>query len=288
MCIHALSTVQKMCSAAVISPMFKDLPMRHLLIVLVLLFTANLMSQNYQAEKNKIEAAMKDGKPRTALKAAEAYYDLAIKNGNEDQAIKALAYRAELTSQTEEEGQDAAINLIHQELDTTKDRPVVAAVLNFMLGSSYYQYAQQNSWRLRNNTAVTTDSVPAANRPLEDWNLTQLVKAAEDHLFKGLDFARAARTQLFSVPAIVTNDSARIDEQPTLYDLLARASLNMRQRRRLRRHADRCKRRNGHLPQTKNLPRPHQLPPRSPLSRLNGRGHRPAGIRKATRDGQGR
>jgi hypothetical protein len=227
MCIHALSTVQKLCSTAVVSPMFKDLPMRHLLIALVLLFTANLMSQNYQAEKNKIEAAMKDGKPRTALKAADFYYDLAVKNGDEDQAIKALAYRTEFTRQSEEEGQDTAINLIHQELDATKDRPVIAAVLNFMLGSSYYQYAQQNSWRLRNNTAITTDSVPAANRPLEDWNLTQLVNAAEDHLFKSLDLARAARTQLSSVPAIITNDSARIDEQPTLYDLLARNSLSM-------------------------------------------------------------
>jgi len=90
--------------------------MRHLLIILALFLTANLMSQTYQAEKDKIEAAMKVGKPRTALTAAEEYYALALKNGNEDHAIKALAYRAAFTSQTEEEGQDAAIKLIHQEL----------------------------------------------------------------------------------------------------------------------------------------------------------------------------
>ncbi|WP_187271134.1 alpha-2-macroglobulin family protein [Neolewinella aurantiaca] len=201
--------------------------MRHLLIALVLLFTANLMSQNYQAEKDKIETAMKAGKPRTALEAAEEYYNLAIKNGDEDQAIKALAYRAEFTSQTEEEGQDAAIRLIHRELAASNDRPVVASVLNYLLGSSYYEYARQNSWRLRNNTAETTDTIPAAERPLEDWNLPQLVEAAEKHLFTSLELASTARTPLSSVPAIVTNDSARVDERPTLYDLLVRESLSM-------------------------------------------------------------
>jgi hypothetical protein len=201
--------------------------MRHLLIALVLLLTANLMSQNYQAEKDKITAAIKAGKPRTALKAAEEYYALAIKNGDEDQAIKALAYRAQFTSETEEEGQDAAIKLIHQELAASKDRPIVASILHYMLGSSYYQYARQNSWRLRNNTATTTDTVPAASRALEDWNLPQLVAAAEDHLFTSLELARTARTQLSTVPAIVSKNTERTDERPTLYDLLARNSLNM-------------------------------------------------------------
>ena len=191
--------------------------MRHLLIVLVVLFTASLMSQNYQAEKDKVIAAMKDGKPRSALSAAEAYYALAVRNGDEDQAIKALAYRAQFTSETEEEGQNAAIKLIHQELTVSKDRPVVASVLHYMLGSSYYQYAQQNSWRLRNNTATTTDTVPAADRALEDWNLPQLVAAAEDHLFASLELARNTRTQLSAVPAIISPRPIHIDRMHHLH-----------------------------------------------------------------------
>ena len=201
--------------------------MRHLLIALVLLFTANLMSQNYEAEIEKITAAMKDGKPRTALLAAEAYYKLAVENNDEDQAIKALAYHTAFIRQTEEEGQDAVIQLLRRELDTSKDRAVIAPVLHYMFGYSYHQYARQNSWRLSNNTAVTTDSVPDADRPLEDWNLPQLISAAEEHLFSSLELTRAARTQLSAVPAIINDEGNRTAELPTLYDLLAREAFSL-------------------------------------------------------------
>ncbi|WP_020570836.1 alpha-2-macroglobulin family protein [Neolewinella persica] len=201
--------------------------MRHLLLALLLALTTGLMSQDYKAEYDKMEAAQKDGKPRSALTAAEELFAKAARANDEDQMVKALAWRAAFTGQIEEDGADAAIKLLQQELAGNKDREVVTPILHFMLGSTYYRYAQQNSWRLRNATATTNDSLPANERPLADWNLQQLADAADQHLFKALELAEASRTELSTIPAIVTGDKERFVEQPTLYDLLAREAFTM-------------------------------------------------------------
>lgn len=201
--------------------------MRHLLLALMLALTTGLMSQDYKVEYDKIEAAQKDGKPRTALMAAEELFAKAARANDEDQMVKALAWRAAFTGQVEEDGRDATIKLLQQELAENKGREIVTPVLHFMLGSTYYSYAQQNSWRLRNATATTNDSLPADERPLADWNLQNLADAADQHLFKALELAEDSRTELSAITAIVTGDKERFVEQPTLYDLLAREAFTM-------------------------------------------------------------
>ncbi|MFK8164109.1 MAG: hypothetical protein AB8H12_16810, partial [Lewinella sp.] len=201
--------------------------MRHLLLALLLALTTGLMSQDYKTEYDKITAAQKDGKPRTALTAAEELFAKAASANDEDQMVKALAWRASFTGQIEEDGLDAAIKLLQQELAANKDREVVAPVLHYMLGASYYRFAQQNSWRLRNATATTNDALPANERPLADWNLQQLAEAADQHLFQALELAEARRTELAAIPAIITGDKERYAEKPTLYDLLAREAFTM-------------------------------------------------------------
>lgn len=201
--------------------------MRHLLLAMLLALTTGLMSQDYKAEYDKIEAAQKDGKPRTALAAAEELFSKAARAKDEDQMVKALAWRAAFTGQIEEDGLDAAIKLLQQELAESQELDVVAPVLHFMLGSTFYRYAQQNSWRLRNATATTNDTLPANERALADWNMQQLVDAADQRLFKALELSEASRTELSAIPAIVTGDKERFVEQPTLYDLLARQAFTM-------------------------------------------------------------
>jgi len=201
--------------------------MRYLLLAALMAVTTLLMSQDYKKEYAELAAAQKAGKPRTALTVARAFYAKATKAGDYDHAVKALAHRMTYLGQTEEEGQDAAIRLLQTELAAAPDRNVVAPVLHYMLGTSYYNYARQNSYRLRNATAVTTDSVPAATRPLADWNLQQLKDAAENQFYQALDLARNQKTRLTTIPAITSGDGERLNERPTLYDLLVRESLNM-------------------------------------------------------------
>ncbi len=201
--------------------------MRHLLLALLLAFTTGLMSQKYQAEYAKIDTAMQAGKPRTALEAAEALYKTAARARDRDHVIKAMAYRVAFIGQLEEDGQEAMIRLLRQELAADPDQRVVAPLLHYMLGSIYFQYAQQNSWRLRNATAVTEDAATDPDRPLADWNLQQLKDAADAHLYQSLELAEANRTELAAIPAIIAGDSEVFNVRPTLYDLLVRQCFSL-------------------------------------------------------------
>ncbi|WP_273444665.1 alpha-2-macroglobulin family protein [Neolewinella agarilytica] len=199
--------------------------MRYLLLALLLAATAAMMGQDYKAAYKKVDNLSEEGKFRSALEAISEVYDMAAEAGDEDEMLKAIAHRAAYTARLEEDGTDAAIKLLQAELATNKNRPVVTPVLHYMLGQGYYNYARQNSYRLRNATAATDDGTPAADAPLADWTMLQLATTAEEHLLAGLEGARANRTRLAEIPAIVSNLNSRVNERPTLYDLLVLQSM---------------------------------------------------------------
>ena len=184
------------------------------------------MSQSYEAEYARLRAAAAERKPQTALAAAEELYAAARRDGARDHMLRALAYRATYVQETNEDGADAAAALLRQQLTAAADDPTVAAVLHLMLGQVYYRYGQNNSWRLRNNTPVVGDST-ATDTPLGDLTLAALADRASEHLFSSLRLARSARTPLSAIPAIVTHDSARVAERPTLFDLVALEALDL-------------------------------------------------------------
>ncbi|MEO0734065.1 MAG: MG2 domain-containing protein, partial [Bacteroidota bacterium] len=179
------------------------------------------MAQDYPAAYESIEKLNREGKFRSALEEATKLYERAAAAGDEDQMLKALAHRASYTFRLEEDSYEATLRLLLAELADNPARPAVAPVLHFLVGQGYAYYAQQNSYRLRNATATTQDSVPGPDVPLADWNLRQLGQTAEDHLLRSLELAREQRTRLQEIPAIVTGEAEQYALRPTLYDLLA-------------------------------------------------------------------
>ena len=205
----------------------KPTTMRILLLACLLAVTQLVMAQDYAKDYAAIQAQAEEGKFRSALETAEALFQRAARAGDEDDMLKALAYRAAYTYQLEEDGHDATLRLLRTELAANRNRPVVAPVLHFLVGKGYYTYAQQNAYRLRNATATERDSIPPADAPLEDWNLQQLKDAAEEHLLTALERAGRQRTDLGSIPAVVSGDEAGYALRPTLYDLLVYEALGL-------------------------------------------------------------
>ncbi|MBC6993854.1 alpha-2-macroglobulin family protein [Neolewinella lacunae] len=201
--------------------------MRYLLLGLLLAATTILMAQDYQTAYQNIDKLGQEGKYRSALEAAEQLYQRAEREGDQDDMLKSLAYRAAYTFQLEEDGYDASLRLLQTELAENTNRPVVAAVLHFLLGQGYYNFAQQNAYRLRNATATTRDSVPSPTTPLADWNLQQLADAANHHLLTALELAAKERTRLTTVPAIVKGEEAGMLFTPTLYDLMVQTAMGI-------------------------------------------------------------
>ena len=196
--------------------------MRHLFILACsLILTTNLMSQDYSAAYTAIDSLAKTGKYRSALDRATELYQTAERQGDQDDMLKALAYRAAFTLNLEEDGLQEALRLLTTELEANRARPLVSPVLNYLIGKGYFNYARQNSYRLRNATEVTGAAPPEPGVPLEDWTLRQLSNAADEYLFTALEEATRQRTALASVPAIITN-ADQADNGLTLYDLLAR------------------------------------------------------------------
>ena len=199
--------------------------MRNFLLALLLACTVPAMSQDYSAAYKTIDSLAQQGKFRSALEAADELFATAERDGDEDDMLKALAYRATYTVNLEENGIEAALALFNRELADNAGRPVIAPVLHYLVGQGYYVYAQQNQYRLRNATAVDQQTRPGPDAPLEDWNLRQLKDAAEEHLLRGLELAGRQRAELAAIPAVVGGDEETRADRSTLFDLLSYASL---------------------------------------------------------------
>lgn len=201
--------------------------MRNLLLAFLLALSTSIMAQDYQAAYASIQALAEEGKYQSALAEAEALYRRAATDGDEDDMVKSLAHRAAYTMRLAEDGTDATLRVLREELSENINRPVVNAMLHYMMGALYYQYGIRNAYRLRNATEERNSPLPPVAIPLEDWSLLQLSDMAENELLAGLRAAKSVRTRLSEIPAIVSFSAERLNERPTIYDALMWASMEM-------------------------------------------------------------
>jgi uncharacterized protein YfaS (alpha-2-macroglobulin family) len=196
--------------------------MRYLLPFLLFCFTAPLMAQSYDQQLATVEGLAKEGKFRSALAAADELYQLA---DGPAELVRALDYRLAYTRQLNEDGEEAAYRLLKKVVDERAEEPVAAALLHVLLGEYLIQYAEQNSYRLSEQTEISGATV-TTDTPLTEYSLQQLLDAGRGHIYSGLELARTNRTELQSLTTLVAGDTARRDELPTLYDLLLQRALN--------------------------------------------------------------
>ena len=194
--------------------------MRLLSLVIFFSFTTYLMAQDYSATYDAIDKLAAEGKYRSALTQATEFYRTVEAAGDQDDMLRALAYRAAFSIELAEAGTDAGIRLLREELAQNTGRRVVSPVLNFLIGQGYYAYAQENAYRLRDATASAVDTLPGISTPLADWSLRQLAEAADRYLLTALEEASRQRTDLTSVPAIIEGEAERPGGR-YLYDLIA-------------------------------------------------------------------
>jgi uncharacterized protein YfaS (alpha-2-macroglobulin family) len=197
--------------------------MRFLLPFLLFCLTAPLMAQSYDQQLATVERLAEDGKFRSALDAADELYELA--NGPAE-LVRALDYRLAYTRQLNEDGEEAAYQLLKSVVDERAEEPVAAALLHVLLGEYLIQFAEQNSYRLSQQTEIS-GATATTDTPLTEYSLQQLLDAGRGHIYRGLELARANRTELQSLTTLVAGDTARRDELPTLYDLLLQRALNV-------------------------------------------------------------
>ena len=193
--------------------------MHYFLLTLLMALTTALMAQNYPARYKQLDALANQGKYQSARTLAEEIYASAAQNGDEDQLVKALDYRATFTRNLEEDGEQAVVRLLERELSGKEELPGFAPLVHLMIGEFYQSYAEQNAYRLRQLTEVAGETVPDS-LPLAEYSLRQLLFLSERQVYRALELSRDNQTPLSQLPALISGSSLRVNEVPTLYDLI--------------------------------------------------------------------
>ncbi|GLU55788.1 alpha-2-macroglobulin family protein [Dyadobacter frigoris] len=173
----------------------------------------------YEAQWKSVKNYADKGLSQSALTEVKKIYQLAKKENQEAQVIKAVIYMIDLQSQNQENAEINSITELEKEINTNKEP--AKSILTSLLAKKYYQYYQQIRWQLYDRTATkefikedistwTTDDFH------EKISTLYLHSISQEKLLK--------QTSLEGYNVIITKGNVR-KLRPTLYDLLAQEAL---------------------------------------------------------------
>ncbi|PPK88216.1 uncharacterized protein YfaS (alpha-2-macroglobulin family) [Neolewinella xylanilytica] len=200
--------------------------MRHLIIVFIAFFAGTLMAQNFPDAYATIDSLSQPGQYRSALTAAEAGFTEARDAGQQDHMARLLAYRAGFVRQLEEDGVQAAVDLLRQATRAYPDLETYTALAHLLLGEYYHRYAEENGYRLSELTTVGEAPVPDS-LPLADYGMDELRFLSQRNIYRALELTHDNRTPLEEIPGLIEGGEGRTAELPTLYDLIIDRAMNV-------------------------------------------------------------
>ena len=203
----------------------KDLFMRKMLCFFLFSFLFHpifLHGQKlYDQRWRKIDTLMKSkGLSKSALKEVDQVYQIAKKEHNEVQAIKALIYRMHLNETLEENSIQK--NVHDLKIEISKATGPSLSILRSLLASLYWKYFQENRWNLYDRTRSNQISKedPAA------WAIADFHKNISALYVESIsDATLLKKISLSGFDPIILKGNARF-LRPTLFDLLAHRALD--------------------------------------------------------------
>ncbi|MCF2486564.1 alpha-2-macroglobulin [Dyadobacter sp. CY347] len=176
-------------------------------------------SKTYAAQWKIVEAHQQKRLPKSALEEVRKIYELAKKEKQEAQVIKAVVYIVNLQTETREE-QDAN-GIAELEKEISQSQGVVKIILTNLLASAYYGYYQTVRWQLYERTAT----VNFKKEDISTWSTGDFHEKISSLFLKSIaDEALLQKTKLDAFDAIITKGNTR-KLRPTLYDLLTHRAL---------------------------------------------------------------
>jgi len=200
---------------------------RRILFPLLLLFyTATVMAQinsGYTDQWKKVEALEKKGLTASALKEVQAIYNMAAKDHNDAQQIKAGLYQVKYRSMVEEDSYEK--NIFFTDTLISRAKAPVKNILLSIQAEMLWQYLQNHRWQFYNRTELKEEN----SKDISTWSLGKL-HASITRLYKAsLDPAtekQLKNTALESFEAILIKGENTRQLRPSLYDFLAFRALN--------------------------------------------------------------
>ena len=197
--------------------------LHYFITLLIFYFPMNTNGQNtiktYDQQWKIVEEHRQNKLPKSAMEEVKKIYQLAKKDKQEAQVIKAVVYMIELQADNREEYEISTISDLEKEI--AESSGPARAILTNLLASNYYSYYSEARWQLYSRTATTNFK----KEDIKTWTIEDFhQKIAELYLESIANPALLKKTKLDPFDAIITKGNTR-KLRPTLYDLLAHKAL---------------------------------------------------------------
>ena len=194
--------------------------MRNFLVIACLLFlpliTTAQESNLYINDWKKADSLFDRGLPQSALKIAASVYQKAKAKNQQVQMLKAQIYLLKADLQTKEEGHVEAIRRSEAEISNTAFP--LNAVWQSIAAQLYWNYYQQNRWKIIGRTSVSNSSTIG---DFEQWDATRFYNKIAELYTASISRGRELKNIDIAVyDPILTKGVNTRNLRPTLYDLL--------------------------------------------------------------------
>ncbi len=195
------------------SPTFKKF--KYLLILsLLFCFKTSIAQVKYDKITSKIDSLANIGLPKSALKLVDQLDDLARKNNNAPQQVRAVIYRMTFQSYLEEDALEAIITRLKTDIDQAQYP--VKPVLQSLLANMYWNYYQQNRYQFSQRSKLLKVDTAFTN-----WDLQTIINQTSRLYTLSLsDAGKEKNTPISVLDGVLEGDSTTRYLRPTLYDLL--------------------------------------------------------------------
>jgi len=194
--------------------------MRLFPLLLLTLFSAFPLGQNYDELWKEVDEHARNGKPRSALEVVQKIHDQAVQDGNSPQHVKAVIHEVKFQAQFEEESLVASIIRVEDEAKTAPEP--TKQILHSLLAEMNWGYYRNNKWQIHNRTA-TED----AGDNILTWDFKRIAEEADKHYRLSLENAEILKSaSLKDYEAILTGYDKYRELHPSLYHLLLSRALD--------------------------------------------------------------
>ncbi len=192
-----------------------------LLLSLTFLAPSFAMADKWAAQWKKVDDAVQQGLPKTAIEQLQPILDAATTEKNYPVAIKAIGRKIALEGVIQGNKPEEKITRLDAEI--AKAPAEMRPMLEVVQAQWYWQYFLHNRWRFMQRTAT---SAPPG-KDFTTWDLARLFAEIDKHFQAAL----SAADQLKKIPVADYNDlldkgSLPDDYRPTLYDFVANQALD--------------------------------------------------------------
>jgi uncharacterized protein YfaS (alpha-2-macroglobulin family) len=195
-----------------------------LAIFAVIGFTITTVAQiknNYEKNWKKVDDLEKKGLTKSALEEVVTIYNLAVKDNNDPQQIKAAMYQVKYRNMVQEDSHEN--NIFFVDTLIAKAKGPAKNVLQSMQAEMFGNYLQNNRWKFRSRTALAEEK----SKDITTWSLEKLHETIGNLYKASLNNEAALKNTKVDDfdPVIVKGENTR-QLRPTLFDFLAFRALN--------------------------------------------------------------